>query len=203
MSYNPNIPTVTDKILQSFGQLRANFRAINNAFADNHIPLNQSDTIAGRHSVLTMRVKVSPVDPATSSTQIAIYNKLVSSIPSLFFRPSGNLTPIQLTYPSLRTGLQSTNPDVYFPTQYSFVAGPFIVYGGFIANVGTGVNVPLAPGTNLRSVDVILANFKPVTGSTSVPVAAATNIVGNSFDILTRLQPDGSQADAYYFAVSQ
>jgi len=195
LSFNPNIPTVTDKILQSFGQLRANFRAIANAFADNHIALNQSDDIAGRHSVLTMRVKIAPVDPTTSSTQIALYNKLVSSIPALFYRPSNNGTPIQLTYPSIKADSSDT--------QYSFVAGPFIVYGGFIANVGTGVSVNLTPGTNLRSVDVILANFKPVTNSTSVAVAAATNIVGNSFDILTRLQADGSQADAYYFAVGQ
>lgn len=195
MSFNPNIPTTSDKILQSFGQLRANFRAISNAFADNHIPLNQNDTIAGRHSVLTMRVKVSPVDPTTTSTQIALYNKLVSSIPELFFRPSNNGTPIQLTYPSIKADSSDT--------QYSFVAGPFIVYGGFIANVGTGVTVNLTPGTNLRSVDVILANFKPASLSASVPVAAAVNISGNSFDILTRLQPDGSQADAYYFAVGQ
>lgn len=195
MSFNPNIPTTADKILQSFGQLRANFRAISNSFADNHIPLNQNDTIAGRHSVLTMRVKSSPVDPVTSSTQIAIYNKLVSTIPELFFRPSSNGTPIQLTYPSLKTDSSAR--------QYSFVAGPFIIYGGIIPNVGTGLNVNLSPGTNLRSVDVILANFKFPPGTASIPVASATNISGNSFDIVTFLQPDGSQADAYYFAMGQ
>jgi len=196
MSYNVNIPTVTDKILQSFGQLRANFRAINNAFADNHVGLTQNDNISGKHTVLTLRVDATkPVDPATSASQIAIYNKLVAMIPAIFYRPSSNQTPIQLTYPSIKA--DSSN------TQYSFAAGPFIVYGGFIANVGLGVSVNLTPGTNIRSVDVILANFKPTSLSASVPVAAATNIVGNSFDIVTRLLADGSTADAYYFAVGQ
>jgi hypothetical protein len=192
MSYNVNIPTVTDKILQSFGQLRANFRAINNAFADNHVGLTQNDSISGMHTVLTLRTVT---DPATSASQIALYNKVVSSIPAIFFRPSSNQTPIQLTYPSIKA--DSSN------TQYSFVAGPFIVYGGFIANVGLGVPVNLTPGTNIRSVDVILANFKPATSSASIPVAAATNIVGASFDITTGLNADGSTVDAYYFAVGQ
>lgn len=200
MSFNPNIPIITDKILQSSAQIRANFRAINNAFADNHVGLTQNDQFSGMHRVLTLRTVT---DPTTSATQIAFYNKLVAGIPAMFYRPSSNQTPIQMTYPSLRTGFQSTAPDVYFPTQYSFVAGPFIIYGGYLSNITNPQLVNLSPGTALISVDVILENVKFPTGTVTVAAAAATNIAGTSFTIETVAFPGGSTVNAYYFAVGQ
>lgn len=190
MSYNVNIPTVTDKILQSFGQLRANFRAINNAFADNHVGLTQNDSISGMHTVLTLRTVT---DPATSASQIALYNKVVSSIPAIFFRPSSNQTPIQLTYPSIKADSSDT--------QYSFVAGPFIVYGGFLSNVSQNQLVTLTPGTNLRSVDLVVAN--PSVAPTVLAMAIPVNIVGTSFNIRFQALVPPEKLDVYYFAVGQ
>jgi hypothetical protein len=170
--------------------LRANFRAINNAFADNHVGLTQDNEFSGKHSILTLRTVA---DPATNATQIAIYNKLVAGIPALFFRPSVNQPPIQMTYPSIKA--DSSN------TQYSFVAGPFIVYGGFLANVTNGQAVNLSPGTNLRSVDLIVAN--PKIGVQEIAMAAPTNIVGTSFNIEFQPFAPGFKIDIYYFAVGQ
>lgn len=185
MSYNPNIPVITDQILKSSRQIKANFQAINKAFATNHLSLKQSPDVSGMHAVLTLRPQNS--DPATNATQIAIYNKIVSSIPELFFRPNNNQTPIQLTYPSLKA--DSSN------TQYSFVAGPFIVYGGKVSNPSQGQTVVLTPGTSLKYVDLTVANYLGLF----IPMAVPTNIVGNSFDI--SYQNGLANFDVYYLAI--
>ena len=68
------------------------------------------------HTLLTLRPQAT--DPTTAADQIAIYNKLVTGIPEIFYRPNSNQTPIQMTYPSLLT--DSSN------AQYSFIAGPLL-----------------------------------------------------------------------------
>lgn len=204
MSFNPNIPQVTDSTLQSFSQLRANFQAIAAAFADNHVGLTRTSDVMAKHTVLTMQPQTS--DPATSATQVAIYNKLVSSIPELFYRPSSSATPIQMTYPTLRTGLQTTNPNVYFPTQYSFVAGPFIIYSGFIKAPTNGQPVTLTPGTTLLFVDLIAANSNIAGGGPGSPptnaYAVPTGVSGTTFTIQYNPPPVGG-FDVYYFAIGQ
>lgn len=198
MAYNNNVPLGTDPILQSYGQLRANFQAIDAAFADNHVGITQDEKIAGKHNMLTLR-PVSP-DPATLANQIALYNKLVSSVPELFYRPNNNQTAIQLTYPSLQTGLQSTNPDVYFAQQYTFVAGPFIIYGGRITAPTSGQLVTLTPGTTLLYVDLTVTNPQSGLPINRSNTAVPTGIAGNSFTITYSNLILGT-IDIYYFAI--
>ncbi len=189
MSYNVNIPQITDPILQSQPQIRTNFQIINNAFADNHLGLTKNQDFSGMHNVLTLRPQT--IDPATSATQIAIYNKLVSTIPEMFFRPNNSQTPIQLTYPSIK--VDSTN------TQYSFVAGPFVFYFGFIANPTNGQVVNLSPGTTLLDVDIIIDSYK---GSpTAVAMAIPINIAGNSFTIKTQVFSGSTTFNIFYMAI--
>lgn len=196
MSYNPNIPIITDPILQSASQIKANFKAINAAFADNHVGLTRDDEFSGMHTALTLQPQAG--DPVTSVNHNAIYNKLIGGVPELFFAPNNSQTPIQMTYPSLVTGLQSTNPDVYFVRQYSFVAGPFIIYGGKITNPTQGQTVTLTPGTTLIFVDLIVANSKILP--TQIATAIPTNITGTSFDI-TYQSTISANFDVYYYAV--
>lgn len=197
MTFNPNIPTINDKILQSYFQLRANFQTINAAFAENHASLTQDPSVAGMHTVLEFQPVNS--DPTTSASEIALYNKLVSSVPELFFRPSSDQTPIQMTYPSLQTGLQSENPDVYFPTQYSFIAGPFIVYGGVLTAITNGQNVTLTPGTNLLYVDCTIkkTNHSFLFGVNVIPI----NIAGTTFTLKFEALKAGESIDIYYLAI--
>jgi len=196
LSFNPNIPLVTDKILQSAGQLRANFRSINNAFSDNHVGLTQSSEKSGLHNVLTLRTTT---DPTTSATQTAIYNKLVATIPAMFYRPSSDQTPIQMTYPSIQTGIQ-TAPSTYYAQQYSFCAGPFIIYGGLLLNVTNPQTVNLSPGTTLLSVELVIAN--PINYGPPLNIGvAATNIAGTSFDITASTFISGTEIDIYYLAI--
>jgi hypothetical protein len=144
MSYNPSIPLGTDPMIKSQKQIRANYQAITAVFAENHIKLNQE--FQGRHQSLTFRIQP---DPTTTAAQIALYTKLIVGSPALFFRPSSNQTPIQLTYSSISTGLASSNPDVYKTSQYSFVAGPFVIYGGTLLNPSNGDVIPLTPSSTL------------------------------------------------------
>lgn len=193
MSYNSNIPLGTDPILQSQAQIRANFQSINNVFSNNHFPLNGDPEFQGMHVVLTMRPQ-NVTDPSTDATHVAFYNKLVSTIPQLFFRPNSNQTPIQLTYQSINTSKTS-------PQQYSFVAGPFVVYGGKIHNPTNGQTVTLTPTTTLLYVGLTSANV--VFKGANVLAAIPTSISGSSFNI----SYSGTAAsvitslDVYYLAI--
>ncbi len=198
MAFNPNIPVITDAILQSSAQIRSNFQQIAAAWVENHVSLTDEGEPGtpsdeqGKHTVLTLYKQAG--DPTTSATQISLYNKLDSnSIPELFFRPSSNQTPIQLTYPSLST-VETGAPG---GTQYSFVAGPFIVFGGYRTGITNGTPVTLTPGTNLRYVSLTLFN----TGTFfPQPFATATNIVGNTFTFTANTS---SPLDMYYLAIGQ
>lgn len=195
----------SDAILQSYGQLRSNFQSINSAFGDNHVALNQDSDFAGMHTVLTMQPQtgMSP-DPATSATTVALYNKLISGIPELFFRPNSNQTPIQLTYPSINTAPTSLMPLTYPAQQYTFTAGPFIIYGGTISTPSIGTVVTLSPGSTLLYVDLMIKGYRG-PGASAIQVVPA-NIVGTSFTIqystLLLTQPGSiTNFNVYYFAI--
>ncbi len=197
MSYNQNIPLVTDYMVISQPQIKANFQAINSVFARNHVRLNSETTgnSQGMHNVLTLRVQIG--DPTTTVDQIALYTKLVAGNAMLFYRPSNNQTPIQLTYPSISVGLQSTQPDVYLPQQYSYVAGPFVVYIGVIS-VNDGDVITLSPTTTLLYVGLVtVASYAGAIGSS----AAATSITGSQFTARVPSSIVSGPKLLYYLAV--
>jgi hypothetical protein len=190
MSYNPNIPLVNDQILQSFRQIRSNFQAINAAFSSNHPSLTISSDNLGRHNVLVLRPQ--SADPTTSSSQVAIYNKLVSTIPQLFFRPSSNATPIQMSYQSV-----STDPSA--GQQYTFLPGPFILYGGKLSGVSNNQLVSLSPNSNLLYVGLTV--IAAGTG-TIIQEAIPINVSGSSFNVGIQNSPV-TTVDLYYTALGQ
>lgn len=174
MSYNSSIPLVTDYMVNSQVQIKSNFQTINSVFAKNHVPLNA--TTQGMHSVLTFRAQT--IDPTTTTDQVCLYTKTVGSDTVLFYAPNNSQTPIQLTYPSISTGLQSENPDVYIPEQYSYLAGPFVIYLGTIT-IANNTNVIVSPNTNLIYVGLTIKN----PANTTTTPACATNISGNQFTV--------------------
>lgn len=196
MSYNPNIPMASSKRVISQKQIKANFTEIFNAFAKNHSALGNND-LQGKHNMLILRPQA--VDPATTATQVAVYNKPVATVPSatiipnLFYRPNNSQNPIQMTYPSI-----GVNPNA--STQYSFVAGPFVVYTGVLINPGSGTVVNVSPVTTLRYVGLGVSEF--VIGTSIVEThAIPTNIVGNSFTITYEVPSSGSSRNIFYLAI--
>lgn len=175
MSYNSSIPQANDPRSLSQKQILSNFSAINTVFSNNHTSLTSSDETIGMHEVLTLRPQA--VAPVTGSGQIALYNKLDSnSVPELFFRPQNSATPIQLTYPSV--GAQRTPTFRY----YSFVAGPFVVYGGYVPNPTNGQVITLSPSTTLVYAGLTEA-FADPNGSYRFSAATTLNTPASSFTI--------------------
>ncbi len=197
MAYNPNRPIVTDYMVNSQPQIRSNFQTINSVFAKNHVRLNSTEAgnSQGMHSVLTFRIQT--LNPTTAADQIALYTKVVGSDISLFYAPSSSQTPIQLTYPSISTGLQSTDPDVFLQRQYTFVAGPFVIYMGFIKEKD-GTVITLLPATTLIYVGLV-SNQGFGTDKTAV---CATNVTANTF--VVRFSDTGNvnyEPLNFYFAI--
>jgi hypothetical protein len=271
LSYSSGIPNGTDALVVSQGQIRANYQAINNVFSNNHFVLTGNNNFLGMHTFLRMVKQGS--DPTTDATHIAFYNKLVSSIPALFFAPNSAQPVIQLTYPSISTygspatsglsfssisgitngstttittsaahnlnigqqviftgivgttelndvqatvvttptgssftiSVATTNPwssggKVLNLLQWSFVAGPFVVYGGLIKSAISTQTITLTPTTTLKYVGLTTANVLPVF--LGVVTAAATNITGSSFTISCQTAVSG-KIDVYYLAIGQ
>lgn len=175
MSYNVNIPSAGDFLSLSQKQMLANFQAINNSFFQNHVGLTSIDDI-GKHNTLVLRPQ--SADPTTTADQSAIYNKLVGSEPQLFFRPSSNATPIQLSNSNLNTA-QTGAP---LGTQSSFLAGPFTIYMGYIINCPNLQLVTLTPSSTL-----IYAGLSTYLNGQRNPaiqnIALATSITGSQFTV--------------------
>lgn len=154
--------------------------------ANNHSPLGLGTQ--GKHTVLILRDQTSAGNPTTSATQTAIYQKLVGGLPNWFYRPNNNQTPIQLSYPSI--DLTTVNAN------YSFVAGPFVVYTGKLINPANNALVTLLPVTTLRYVGLTVANYTGINVNTAAP----TNIAANTFRINFQNEI-GPTRDVYYLAI--
>jgi hypothetical protein len=178
-SFNPNIPASSDYMLQSQPQIRANFQAIFAAFAQNHENLNQP--LQGAHDVILFKEKS---DPTTDANQIALYTKPISSLPCLFYRPNSSQDPIQLTYSSISTGKDNATPSKYLLQQYSFLAGPFVVYTGIFNDIASGYLATMTPSTTLLYVGLTIlgAGSHPIPPAVADPnvfaTACATNVNG-------------------------
>jgi len=153
--------------------------------------MSGNEDLSGKHTALTLRPQSG--NPTTGVDQAALFTKIVSSIPHLFFAPNNSQTPIQLTYNSLTTtGL----------TQHTFMAGPFIVYGGFINNPTLNQVVNLSPGSQLIYVDLTIGFY---SAATTILAASAcpTNVAGTSFNITypSLLVGSGVTFGVYYLAI--
>ncbi len=193
MSYNPNIPNIGDFTAISQQQMLANFQSINNTFLIDHVALTSVEDV-GMHNSLTLRPQA--VDPSTGVDQSAIYNKLVGGVPQLFFRPSINQTPIQMSNSNLNT-LQTGAPG---STQSSFLAGPFTIYMGYIPSCPNGQIVTLLPSSTLLYVGLTTVLVTNAVGLAST--AAAINIAGNQFTVSYNTTQI-SLPTIYYTAVGQ
>jgi hypothetical protein len=184
-------------MLKSQGQTKSNFQAMNTVFGQNHVPFTGDSTVSGMHTTLTFREQSG--DPTTLVDQVALYTKNVGGLPALFFRPNNNQTPIQMTLQNLKTGLQSKDPDVYYSEQYSFVAGAFIVYGGYLKNVNSGAVITLTPTSTLIYVGLTMNQHLRNASYIAAPVLPA--IPGSSFTV--EYQNGLSGQNIYYFAIGK
>jgi len=195
MGFNPSIPQPGDFLGISQKQILSNYQAIANAWLENHVPLTNVENV-GMHEVLTLRPQGN--DPATALGQVALYNKLVASVPQLFYRPSLNQTPIQMSNANLNT-IQTGAPG---NTQSSFIAGPFTVYMGYVANCPNSQLVTVTPSSTLIYVGLSTVKTNAGSGPQSTYVATPINITGDNFTI-THANLSLVNPTIYYMAIGQ
>jgi hypothetical protein len=110
--------------------------------------------------------------------------------------PNSAQTPIQLTYPLINTTPTNTQ-------QYSFVAGPFIIYGGSINNPTNGQVITLLPTSNLLYVG-LTASIKNVAAKTNrAPAATNINSPPSNFTINFDTFGPFELQTIYYLAIGQ
>lgn len=196
MSFSPSIPNINDFCAISQKQILANFKAINDTWLINHVALTAVEDV-GKHFALTLRPTT---DPTTLVNQSAIYNKLVTSVPQLFYRPNSNATPIQLSNSNLNT-LQTGAAN---NQQISFLAGPFTIYMGFQVAVGvTPITITLSAITTILYVGVstVLPGPSNPEKRQGYNVAIATNVTGNQFTIRKTNNVSIPSSTVYYMAI--
>lgn len=193
MSYSSNIPIVTDFIQKSQKQMLANFQAINQSFFKNHVGLTSNED-AGKHKVLLMRPTT---DPTTSSAQCALYNKLITSVPQLFYRPASNGTPIQMSNSNLNTVQTGAPPG----TQVSFLAGGFTIYMGFVVNCPNLQVVTLTPSTTLIYVGLTTLFPRGQIPANIPKIPTAINLSINQFTVTYGNFSPATNPTIYYMAI--
>ena len=165
---------------------------------ENHVPLTNVDNV-GKHEVITLRPQGS--DPTTTATQCAIYNKLVTGVPQLFYRPDTNQTPIQMSNSNLNTLQTGATGDA----QSSFIAGPFTVYFGFVLNCPNLQVISLLPSSTL--IYVGLSTMIPDGINVGLATTAAPfGMTGNQFTVVydtVKGFPGSKQPTIYYTAIGK
>ena len=192
MSFNPSVPQLSTPkpIVQQ--QFLNNWQAIQQVFNNNHMPLN--DPQEGMHKVMTMSYQT--MDPTTNSTQIGLYTKLTgaNNAPNLFFAPDSAQTPIQLTWDSINTTKGQAR-------QYSFMAGPFVIYGGLVNGVTSGQTITLSPTTTLLYVGVNLVVEK--ASGAGFQTVIPTTLAGSTFTIFIPATSGSPIYNLYYLAIGK
>ncbi len=140
--YNSRIPNANDFLAVSQGNFLDNFQQLYDAFATNHVALDDSILTPGNHTFIELLQQGK--GPATQFGEISLYSKLVEGQTNqLFLRYQGGQAPdVQLTayqiYPAQNLPWQIS----YF----TFLPGNVIVYFGISipesSPEGNAVNFP-------------------------------------------------------------
>lgn len=133
-TYLPNTPTRQLPFAKWQIQFQQNFRKLAEAFAQNHVALDDPTTaIRGNHTVVEMPAQKNNV-PQTGATEYALYSKIVTD----------QTTQAYLTFPSNTPVIQYTNYQLYElndpGTYFTFLPGGLIVYFGSFTPTLRGSN---------------------------------------------------------------
>lgn len=131
-NYNPNYPEVESTWADWQVQFIQNFTQLASAFAENHIPLDDS-TVAnrGNHTYVQIPELVNP--PQTGASEFTIHNKDVEDQTNqIYFTYPGNSPVVQFTNYQLYTIAPTSTQTTYF----TFLPGKILVYFGTLGNFG-------------------------------------------------------------------
>lgn len=196
---------------QSLGVTRApintNFSLIQSVFATNHIGFN--NTGAGKHTLI--QFPIPQTTPVTAANEIAIYPKIVSSVPQLFFRPQSAGTEVQLTNAITPAGFTPTFNPVNVGGQpvtggalVTFLPGNMILIGGVVTgtNGASGIQQIIFPFNVGTIASVTITRFTLGGGGRSTHIVTAVGITPASITV-DSLDSNGNHASgfSYYYNI--
>jgi len=174
MSYNPIPPSSGGTLVGTRDQIRTNFTLIQSNFDINHEDYGVGAN-AGKHKFMQMPQQSSA--PTTAAGDIALYSKLVSSIPRLFLRQESSGTEIQMS---------GINPSAA-TNGYTFLPGGLLLQWGIktpLSSTGTvtfatsNINFP----NNCFNVSCTLISSPGGTSSSNTIAPITATVTGNGFN---------------------
>src|SRR5215216_5147198 len=122
------MPNAGQNLGQTRDQIRNNVQALKDSLAVNHVDLDSSpDT--GKHFYVQLTDATSSI-PATTSTELAIFNKQVGGTYRLYMRQISSGTQIQMS---------GIDPYISAPNGYTFLPGGLILaFGSETLGAGSG-----------------------------------------------------------------
>lgn len=198
MTYNPEIPLVTESPDTSSNPIQVNFSQYNSIFSNlvagvyyNHMQMNLANR--GKHGAMIFEKQTT--DPTVVQDQADIYAKDATSntstepqlfaripvfLPTKFDTTQATNTPMQLTFNSV---------DTAGPIYHSFLPGGLIVYFGSVSDIAPAIVLTPQP------TEILIAMAFPNNSTTlgqPIPYNVSTRINGNtSFNIYSDLNFTG------------
>lgn len=195
MTYDPQIPLVTESPKNSASPIQVNFSQFAAIFSKligginyNHMPINNVQQ--GKHGAVLMQNQTT--DPGVTEDLDVLYSKNatsnISTEPQLFVQIPKFLPTDLDTTDAPNTSMQLTynNVDLTGPIYHSFIAGGYIVYFGNVINtVNSPETITLAPIPS----EIVMAIATPNTvelNSTHQPIKISVKVTNpNIIDVYT------------------
>lgn len=213
MTYDPQIPLVTESPLTSASPIQINFDQFAKIFSVlagglfiNHVPFNNANQ--GQHGAMIFQKQIADLGVTQDldvlyakdyvgkvSTEPQLYAQIPEFLPTSLDTTNAPNTPMQLTYNSVGTA---------GPLYYSFLPGGYLVYFGMV----TGTNFtayPLIMSPTPKSLLIAIANPNTVEiNSQHRPMKISTAITSNdTFFVNSTVgtSPSPATYDFTWFAV--
>lgn len=170
-TYSTNVPQAAQKISATQAPIMSNFQAINEFIGVNHVGFGDAINF-GKHNFTTLPFQAS--DPATASTEMAIYSKATPSGPNageIFYRYPSSGTVAQLSGSSAGQAGATVNGWSYLP-------GNVLMKWGQATGITSGANTivfPTTGGIPAFGTSVFMVDYTPAINYTlSGPIAYIT-----------------------------
>lgn len=196
------IPNATDITSQSQSQIQTNFQSIQTLIDVNHVDFSDG-TNFGKHNFVSFVQQA--MDPTTSSTEVALYSKLVSGIVTLFFRPASNGTPIPFGAGSITTASANATPSGKLVTTSTItLPGGLILKWGITStgtlNANTWNTIPFSPAfpTSCLNVQLTSKSLNPPVTVPPVVSLSVSSILNSGFRVYSA---SSAVSDITFFAI--
>lgn len=170
MTFQPDIPLETDLINVSQKDILQNFQAINNAWDENHVEFNTTNT--GKHKFVEMPNQTS--DPSGDIDEMTLFSKEVAGVSELHYKRNNEANSYQLT---------STNPNPV-ASGYTFLPGGLLMQWRFLTGAlkNDGANILFPTPFSATPFSLQLSTSR---NGVSVQVVNATSVTGTGFTLRT------------------